>query len=242
MRHIAVRDTGQVRKSNQDEAASLDLADGTVLLVVADGVGGSPGGDVASAATVEALRVALREGGGADPKGALQAGVEMANARVREIAAADASRSEMASTVVAAIVCGDGAWVAGVGDSRGYVLRGGELHQVTADDSWVAEQVRAGLMTEQEAETSRYKNVITRGIGVHERVDAGEIEWVPLAAGDALLLCSDGLYRMVADDALAEALRAEQGLETTAAELVKMANEAGGADNISLALYRHTGR
>ncbi len=237
--HFAVKDIGRTRKTNQDEAISLELADGAVLLVVADGVGGSAGGEVASAATVAAVQAVFRDGNGDDPGAALRRGIETANACVLAMAAADAERPQMASTVVVAVVAGNEAWVANVGDSRGYALQAGTLRQLTTDDSWVSEQVRDGLMSEGEAERSPYKNVITRGVGVEERVDVGELARVSMEVGDVVLLCSDGLYRMVAEAEIGRVLGLEQALETTARQLVRMANDAGGADNISLAVYRH---
>ena len=240
--HVAVTDIGRARKSNQDEAASVTVADGAVLLIVADGVGGAAGGGVASAATVQAVRAELTNGAGDDPPGALLRAIESANRRVRKLAAADDTRSQMASTVVAALVLDTAAWIASVGDSRAYVILEGRLRQVTADDSWVSEQVRTGLMTEHEAELSPYRNVITRGVGVEERADAGEIVRVALGPGDVVLVCSDGLYGMVSEAEIERVISGGQNLETAAHELVRLANEAGGADNISLALYQRPAR
>ena len=232
-------DIGRARKANQDEALSLELPDGAVLLLVADGVGGAPGGEVASAATAQAVCEALLKGIAGDPEDALRKAIESANAHVLKMAAADVARPEMASTVVAAVVVDGQVWVASVGDSRGYLFNSGALTQVTTDDSWVAEQVRSGLMGEEEAENSLYKNVITRGVGVEDSIETGPIWHRALAAGDVILLCSDGLYRMLRDADLERVLGIGQDLESTARQLVAMSNEAGGADNISVAIYRH---
>ena len=104
------------------------------------------------------------------------------------------------------------------------------------------EQVRTGLMTEHEAGLSPYRNVITRGVGVEERVDAGEIARVALGPGDVVLVCSDGLYGMISEAEIERVIGGGQSLETAAHELVRLANEAGGADNISLALYQRPAR
>lgn len=235
----ALRDQGRVRQMNQDEAFAAELEGGWVLLAVADGVGGAPGGELASRAAIDMVAGAFQDHPITDPRHSLLGAAAAANGRVREMAATDADHPNMATTLVVALVDDGGrAWVASVGDSRAYALVGGELRQLTEDDSWVAERVRLGEMTEAEAEESLYKNVITRAIGSEDAVETGEIAEVQLEHGDALLLCSDGLYRMVSDEEMAAVLKPALPVDGTARQLVEMANDAGGVDNIAVAVFR----
>jgi protein phosphatase len=237
-RFIALSDRGRRRATNQDRALARELPGGALLLLVADGVGGQGGGEVASAETVNAMVAALGEKDGGDLAGALVAAVGRANDRVRELGKADPELKGMATTLVAAVVRGSDTWIVSLGDSRAYRCRAGELEALTEDDSWVAEQVRAGLLTPEDAAKSPYQNVITRGIGVEEGIRVEHATHVTLEPDDTLLLCSDGLYRCVTPETIAETLVA--GTVGEAAErLIDLANKAGGPDNISVAIYRH---
>lgn len=237
----AVRHQGQVRRTNQDQALATELDGGWVLLAVADGVGGVAGGELASAATMETVIAAVTHQPISNPRHALLGAVAAANGHVREMASIDTNHPNMATTLVAALIDQEGsAWVASVGDSRGYAFNGEKLVQLTEDDSWVAEQIRAGALTESEAEQSPYKNVITRGVGVEATVDVGDVAELSLQAGQGVLLCSDGLYRMVEEGEIAAVLNTHSPAEA-ADQLVAMANAAGGADNISVAIYKHPG-
>ena len=141
----------------------------------------------------------------------------------------------MATTLVAALVRGHSAWLASVGDSRAYLFHQGELTQRTQDHSWVAEQIRAGRLTEEEAEHSEFRNVITRAVGVADTVEPDKVGPISLPAGSLLLLCSDGLHRVVSDDEIAAVLASGTPQEM-AERLIALANEAGGPDNISVAI------
>lgn len=235
----ALRDQGRVRTMNQDEVFAAGLDGGWVVLAVADGVGGAPGGELASKAAIDMVAGAFDEHPVTDARHSLLGAVAAANGRVREMAATDPDHPNMATTLVVALVDETGmTWVASVGDSRAYALVGGELQQLTEDDSWVAERVRSGEMTEVEAEESLYKNVITRAIGSEDGVETGEIAEVQLEPGDALLLCTDGLYRMVSDEEMAAVLRKAEPVDGIVRRLVEMANDAGGVDNIGVAAFR----
>ena len=237
--HFALSDQGQRRTTNQDRAITKDLKDGFTLLIVADGVGGAAGGETASSETVDAIVTSLEQEWIGDPERALLDAVSAANQRVRAIAKADPKIANMATTLVAALLTGPEAWIVSVGDSRAYLARNNTLEALTEDDSWVAEQVRAGVLSEDEAARSPYQNVVTKGIGVEEHVFPVVIGRT-LEPGETLLLCSDGLYRVVADSEIAQVLQ-QRTLRTAAEVLVKMANDAGGPDNISVALYRFPG-
>ncbi|MCA9829708.1 MAG: protein phosphatase 2C domain-containing protein [Dehalococcoidia bacterium] len=238
-RFFHLTDQGQRRSSNQDHAASVSLPGGYILLVVADGVGGAGGGETASDETVNAFVATMWADEIAEPEVALAKALDVANRRVRELQKTDPRLANMATTLVSALIRGDDAWVINVGDSRGYRLRDGMIEALTQDDSWIMEQVRAGAMTEEEAAKSPYQNVITRGVGVEEELMVERIVHERLSEGDVLFLCSDGLYRAVEPEVIAKTL-IEKPLANKAAErLIELANEAGGPDNISIALYRH---
>jgi protein phosphatase len=235
---FALRDRGRQRHVNQDQAVAERLTGGFILLAVADGVGGARAGEVASEETVLQLLKALRgEDLAGDTAGALSRAIVSANERVYGLSAGNADLAGMATTLVAALVHESEAWVANVGDSRAYLCSGGRLRALTEDDSWVMEQVRSGALSREEAERSPFRNAITRGIGVEETLTLEEAESITLLPGDMLLLCSDGLYRMVNDAALLRELES-QAPEAAGKRLIELANEGGGIDNIGIALYR----
>ncbi|MGE5595285.1 MAG: SpoIIE family protein phosphatase, partial [Hyphomicrobiales bacterium] len=174
-----------------------------------------------------------------DPAELLAQAAALANERVRTIAARDYPLIGSASTLVAAIVTDGRAWLLSIGDSRGYLAANGELRQVTEDDSWVAEQVRAGLLGADEARVHPRRNVITRAIGTEETLDRRPVE-LELPPASTLLLCSDGLCGVVDDGTIARLLAAGTAAEAAQA-LVDEANSRGGPDNIAIALYRAPG-
>ncbi|MCC6386637.1 MAG: serine/threonine-protein phosphatase [Dehalococcoidia bacterium] len=225
----AVSHAGEVRASNQDFALAGELPGhtGWTLLVVADGVGGQARGDWASRVATETLAAHVAEAlDPADPGMSLASGIAAANEAV--FAGEDAS-GRPATTMVCALVRDGRAWWANVGDSRIYVVRRGMAEQLSADHSWVAEQVRAGRLTEDEAAKSSQRNIITRSIGFERdvRADRGE---VALRAGDRLLLCSDGVHGVISRAELARIAR--EGTARDAAEaLVAAARAAGAPDN-----------
>lgn len=231
--YAAATHQGQRRDVNEDEAVAAEIAGG-VLLAVADGAGGMGGGDVASRLAIERLLHVCREETEREPTDILRAAFEAANTAVRE-AAAGSEHPSMATTLVAAIVRDGRAWVASLGDSRAYLVRDGEAKQLTEDDSLVAEQVRAGMITPEQAKRSPARNIITRAIGAEGEASVEPIE-VVLEPGDALLLCSDGVHGVLDDDAIASTVAGlDAGTATTA--LIDAANRAGGPDNIGIALY-----
>ena len=171
-----------------------------------------------------------------DPGGALLLAFKNANQRIRTASQAD-GRAGMSSTLVAAVIEDGRAWIANVGDSRAALVRGGHLQQLTQDHSLVTEQVLAGAITDEEAEHSDYRNVITRAVGFDETVEPDVTGPVELSPGSIILLYSDGLYRVVSNEEIAETV-ALHDAATAADKLVDMANRAGGPDNISVAIYR----
>jgi protein phosphatase len=139
----------------------------------------------------------------------------------------------MGATIVAAWIDGQKLSLAHVGDSRAYLLRAGSLDQLTADHSLVAEKVRIGILTPQEADASELQSVLTRAVGTNATVDVDSDEQV-LLGGDSLLLCSDGLTRMVTDPEIASTILTSTSAQEAADRLVDLANENGGVDNISV--------
>lgn len=139
----------------------------------------------------------------------------------------------MGTTMVAAIFFDDQMVVANIGDSRGYLRRNGELNQLTEDHSLVNELVKRGVITEQEAKTHPQKNIITRTLGISPDADI-DINLYQLESSDQLLLCTDGLSNMVSNQQLDDVLKSDQTLAEKCQQLIKMANETGGPDNITV--------
>ncbi len=236
----ALTDRGLKRPTNQDRVLARELPEGSILLAVADGVGGIAGGESASAGAIETLATELAKAPSDDPAAALQRAFSVANERVRAQAAERPELKGMASTLAAALVRGNTAWVANAGDSRVYLFHQGQLRQISLDHTWAAEEIRAGRLTNEEAKSSPFRNVITRGIGVAETIKPDVLGPATLENGDLLLLCSDGLYRFVSDTETARVL--ESGTPHSMAErLIALANEAGGSDNISVVVFRTGG-
>lgn len=242
----AKTDPGQ-RANNEDQYLVVDTrrrglrADG--VLVIADGMGGRASGEQAAQAAVDAVDETLAElldSRLAEPvvlTDALSTALRKANARVYALAQEDAEHKGMGTTCVAAVVEGDRLYLAHAGDSRAYLLRGGELSQLTADHSYVAEQVRAGAISEEGARKSRFRNIITRAVGIEPTLEA-EVTDVEIKPGDVLLLCTDGLSNMVDEPDLIKTLAQSGSAQAAADKLVSMANRAGGKDNITAIVAR----
>jgi PPM family protein phosphatase len=223
-------DIGRVRERNEDSI----LVD-PPLYVVADGMGGHRGGQVASRVALETLEALTSEG-----RGTLPDHVRGANRAVWDRSVEDERLAGMGTTLTAAQVNGARALIAHVGDSRAYLLRDGELRQLTADHTLVARMVQAGEITEAEAEVHPHKNVLTRALGTDEQVDVDE-DTIELLDGDRLLLCSDGLTGMVTEDQIQAILENSEQPQQAADRLVKAANRAGGIDNISVVVLAAIG-
>jgi protein phosphatase len=226
-------DIGQVREVNQDYCGEFsDPARRRRLLIVADGMGGHRGGEVASRLAVETAAEVFRTGG-EDPAQVLRAALEAANHRVYEAARADVNLAGMGTTGVCLLFEGGGrGYVAHVGDSRAYRLRGDVLEQITDDHSVVGALVRMGHITEDEAKLHPQRNEILRAIGTAEDVEV-QITPLELEPGDRYLLCSDGLSGLVGAGEIAEVLAQHDPAEAVRT-LVQMANLEGGNDNITV--------
>lgn len=242
---FGLTDVGRVRSHNED---SILLEPSLKLYAVADGMGGHKGGEFASRICLDTLKdYLLQAAKGRAPlvgeqdvaygakANLLASAVRFANRAVFEAAFAKPEWRGMGTTIVAMLQEQGRVMFAHVGDSRAYLLREGKFQQITQDHSWVEEQVRAGLMSRDEALFAKGRNVLTRAIGQEEtvQVDLNELE---LHDGDRVLLCSDGLYGMVADEEMAALISSSPSLENGCRELVACANDRGGRDNISVIL------
>ncbi len=226
----AATDIGLVRTNNQD---SFGMDEGLGLYVVCDGMGGAAGGEIASRLAVETfLAIARQElDSGTHTKDALCRAVAAANRAVVSRGEWDTRFRGMGSTLVAARIFYNHLTIINVGDSRAYLVRHGEATQLTNDHSVVAERVRSGLMTAEEATKSSLQSVITRAIGAEADVHPDLYEFT-LESTDTLLLASDGLTRSVSPEAIAETIG--KGRVTEACDkLISLANQHGGQDNIT---------
>ncbi|MET0800135.1 MAG: Stp1/IreP family PP2C-type Ser/Thr phosphatase [Actinomycetota bacterium] len=222
-------DIGQVREGNEDSY----LVEAP-LYAVADGMGGHRGGEVASNLALDTIEAMFRAG-----DGTLADQVRAANRAVHERSLQDRRVSGMGTTVTAVVVEDATVRLAHVGDSRAYLLRAGDLRQITADHTLVARMVTAGEISRQEADVHPHRNVLTRSIGTEASVKVDEDD-LALLDDDRLLLCSDGLTDMVSEDQIKAILEAEPDPQRAANRLVKAANRAGGVDNITaLLLHAH---
>jgi protein phosphatase len=231
--HAARTDTGRARSANEDSYWVH-----SPLFVLADGMGGAQAGEVASRTAVE---VFAEQGGLPDGPGTyeerLAALVARANVQVHTQAQSDEQFAGMGTTLTVAYLGEDDLAIAHVGDSRFYVLRDGELQQLTDDHSLVGELVRRGQISAEEAEDHPQRSIITRALGIEGDVVVDHFSW-PVRDGDVFLLCSDGLTGMVPDVKVAQIIEGAGTLTAAAQQLVAAANEAGGRDNITVILFR----
>jgi serine/threonine protein phosphatase PrpC len=238
-------DIGRIREHNEDCLGSVQPASPAHaqshgwLFVVADGVGGQDLGELASRAAVESLLGNFRKSAGGESHAPLlRRLVQAANHDVYEKGrSASPGGSAIATTIVACALRYDQAVVAHVGDSRCYLIRHNQVTVLTRDHTVVGEQVRLGILSEREAAESENRHLLSRSLGndLFVNVETGNHLVVP---GDVLLLCSDGLYRSVSEDDMVHVLGNHTDLETAAQELVALANQRDGGDNITVQLVR----
>ncbi len=245
LRFAARTDLGRLRDTNQDkfdfyEPESLSvLAARGCLYAVADGVGGAAAGQIASELVLKTLISTYYDHPALDVEQALEAAIAEANDRIFALARMIPERSGMGTTVTAAVFVEDRVLIAQVGDSRAYVIRDGAIRQVTQDHSWVEEQVRAGAMSQNDADRSPYRNVITRSVGAAPAILI-DLFAEEARVGDIWILCSDGLNGHVADAQIVR-VASEQGPSEAARQLVELANAHGGADNITVVIVQIRG-
>ena len=227
--HFHDSDLGRQRQGNED-----NLFVRAPLFVVADGMGGAQAGEVASEMAVGAFEGGLPDG---DPRERLVQVIQEANARIHERSRTDSQRAGMGTTITAAYVADDAVVVAHVGDSRCYLLRGGDLVRLTRDHSLVGELVARGKLTEEQAEAHPQRSVITRALGPEPTVQV-DLDVYPARPGDLFLVCSDGLTSMVPESEVKRLLLSGGRLDKVGRRLIAAANDAGGRDNITVVLFR----
>lgn len=241
-------DVGMKRAHNEDNYVLLPQQR---LFCVADGMGGHSCGEVASQIAVDEISEFFRLTGEDDEltwpykmdrrrnydENRLAMAIKLANLKILEHAATDAKYDKMGTTVVSAFFKDGVAYLAHVGDSRGYAFSGGKLRQVTEDHSLLNEMVKARKMTPEEIEAFPHKNVIVRALGMKDGVEVDVVR-EELRDGDVVLLCSDGLSGMLTDDEMEEILLKYPDLEEAAKVLIDRANDAGGVDNVTCILVR----
>jgi protein phosphatase len=230
--HVARTDTGHQRSTNED--AHLARAP---LFVIADGMGGAQAGEVASQLAIAHFADGLPGEESDSVPERLARAVQEANAEIHALSERDARRAGMGTTLTAAHVGSSEISIAHVGDSRAYLLRDGELSRITEDHSLVEELLRQGRLTEEEAEEHPQRSIITRALGPEPEVevDTGSLS---AAAGDVVLICSDGLTSMVPEATVGEILRDAPDITSAADALVAAALDAGGRDNVTVLLFR----
>lgn len=236
LKTFSITDIGRKRKQNQDYVFTSERAIGNLpnLFIVADGMGGHKAGEYASKYTVETICNCIERSFEKNPTLILRMAIEKANTHIRKRASEDISMEGMGTTVVAATCLGRYLQVANVGDSRLYVVND-EIRQITRDHSKVEEMVRMGVLDKETARNHPDKNIITRAIGAGDAVEA-DFFTVELAAGDIVLMCSDGLTNMLEDEEIWEILNGPGELEEKAHRLIEAANAHGGKDNIAVIL------
>jgi protein phosphatase len=223
-------DTGKKRRRNED-----DYVVEPPLFAIADGMGGAQAGELASSLAAGAIR----EDEGTEGSGERRVTelIQEANRRVYQRSSQDAAASGMGTTMTVALVSNGNVVFGHVGDSRAYLIRNGKLEQLTEDHSLVAELVRSGKLSPEEAETHPQRSVITRALGTDPDVDVDtfSIETVP---GDLFMLCSDGLTSMVEDDVILQTVEKNRdNLQAAAKALIRAANKGGGEDNITVVFF-----
>jgi serine/threonine protein phosphatase PrpC len=230
-RTAGLTDTGRKRRQNEDAFVCEPP-----LFAIADGMGGAQAGEVASRLAAAAFEEGAAAIQGEDGAATI---VRAANARIFERALQDPAVAGMGTTATVAVFDGRAGTVtlAHVGDSRAYLYREDALEQLTTDHSLVGELVRSGRLTEDEAAVHPHRSVITRALGTDADVEV-DTRTIDVAAGDLVLLCSDGLSAMVRDDEILQVLRSTGGEPSTSAPaLVAAANAAGGEDNVTVVLF-----
>jgi len=245
---VTASDPGMIRSHNEDSILA-DAVQG--LAVLADGMGGYNAGEVASGMATSLIASELN---GVAPEIARHAGdpdrgrarvesllrdrIERVNKAIFEASQTEAQYAGMGTTLVVALFHDNRVAIAHIGDSRAYRLRGDELAQITKDHSLLQEQIDSGMISPEQARYSQNKNLVTRALGIDPVVDP-EIHEHPTQPGDIWLLCSDGLNDMVSDEDIAVTLGSlAANLELAARQLVQMANDNGGRDNVSVVLVK----
>jgi protein phosphatase len=237
-------DIGCLRQNNEDSFGYWEPEDDQQfqrkgrLAVVADGMGGYEGGQEASRLAVETLVEVYRDFGGDDPQAALVEALQTAHEQIREYSFAHPELRGMGTTCTAAAIVQDALYYVHVGDTRLYLIRDGQITRVTRDHSYVGRLVESGMISAEEAENHPQRNILTAALGTNPDLimdSPGRPE--PLRPEDVLLICSDGLWGLVRDSEILDAVE-NKSAEQAGRELIELARERGGPDNITVEILR----
>lgn len=229
---VAYSHIGKVRKNNED-AVLCDEQNG--LFAVADGIGGQENGEIASAAAVYAVKKLA--GADADnPSDSMREAFYAANSQIYGVGAGKKiTKMTMGTTLTAVWIVGDKLFLTHIGDSRAYLITSKGIKQISEDHSLVGELLRQGQITEEQAKTHPRKNMLLRALGQEAVVELQQLD-MPLKSGDSILLCTDGLFNLVPDDELFAIIYSHKEIQSAIDDLVDLALERGGYDNISACL------
>lgn len=239
MQAYALTDIGKKRKVNQDYIYETTENIGVFpnLFILADGMGGHKAGDYASKYLVDSMVDHIRKSDNGEIVKTLNNAISLSNTMIYRKSQEILELSGMGSTLVAAVISSGVLYVANVGDSRLYIVRDG-ITQVTRDHSYVEEMVKKGQMTRDSEDYIMHKNIITRAVGISQKVEPDFFE-VELEDNDYILLCSDGLTNMVDDDTILTVILGNGSLGYKSNTLIRTANENGGNDNIAVVLIKY---
>jgi PPM family protein phosphatase len=227
---------GLVREKNEDACFVIPSSD---VYIVADGVGGNNSGEVASRTAVTEIAGIVTSGELKECRepeeifGFFASAIEHVNEKIYRMGLENEENRGMATTIVTAYIYKSAAYIANIGDSRAYLFRAGTLNRITKDHTYVNELIDKGVITEEEAETHKQKNVITRALGA-ERFAEPDFYRLDVSRNDILMLCSDGLYGEVAPERITEILAGEGSMNDICTQLVDEAIRCGGRDNITV--------
>lgn len=240
-------DKGIIRQNNED---NFYVAEGDGILLVADGMGGHASGEVASKIAVDVIRdyfdgiktgrelqVGRYREEFSEATNKIGSAVRLANQAIYEASKGNPLWHGMGTTVVATLITGNRLSIAHVGDSRVYLVRAGDMEQLTDDHSLVSEQVKRELITKEQAKESDIKNILTRALGVNPEVEV-DLDELALLNGDILILCTDGLTTMVEEDEILSVVTTTDDPDMACEKLISMANENGGRDNVTVIVAR----
>lgn len=240
MEYYYQTDPGKVRDHNEDSVTIVKNQSGEYLLAVADGMGGHRAGEIASSIVIGNIGTHFKEMGKIGTKEDavrwLKDAVSEANVEIYKYTAEHPESEGMGTTIVTAILTDDFLLFGNLGDSRGYVLKGGKLHQITTDHTLVNLLVKSGELTEEEAEHHPRKNVLMKALGANTKVEMDIIDVETDV--DGILLCSDGLTNMLDHDQIEKVLNEDLKIEKMVQKLIYKSNNRGGNDNISIAYLK----
>lgn len=243
-----ISDVGRERSKNEDYFGYCEPEDETLfakkgrLAIIADGMGGMAGGYAASRIAVEMVREEYLAHAADEPRDALRAAIEAANAAIRKRAAEDTAYRGMGTTLTALVLKGGAAYIAQVGDSRAYRIRKGAIEQLTEDQTKINRLVKEGALTPEEGLAHPEANILSQAVGSRDSIDVDvSLPPQPTMSGDIFLLCSDGLHNLVAADEMAQ-IAGSQSPNDACRALVDLANERGGHDNITVQILEVAGQ